>query len=618
MQSTRTDDEIDQDASPGRGRKRLILLLTLLAIFLLIAFLPPLINVSRFQKRIASNISAALGRPVHFDSVSLTLVPLPGFTLKTFVIDEDPAFGYEPILRADEVQVTLRISSLWRRHVEFSKIAFTEPSVNLVHAANGRWNVESLLFQASHLQAAPTAQRFAGPARRFPYIQATGARLNLKLDQEKTPVSLTDTDFALWLPEPHQWRLRLEAHPTRTDTEPGDTGTIRAEGTLGSAGLNAASLAQSPIDIQGDWRNAQLGGLSRLLLGYDPGVRGDVSLSFALLGTVEHNTITTTIDIVKARRADFVPSHLLSLEAACKAVAADTFHSFTSIECRWPPAESSAFSYSPAAPLLVLAASVPNVGDPRSAVATLNLPALPAGTLFDWLSVASPHPPTLFEGPGSLTGTLNWGPPTAPPGSLPPASTTPALYGQLEFSGGSIAAGPAGDRSIPLGDVLLRSTPSPAIPPARSRHARGPVVLPPVPNSFDLLPIALPLGGKQPATLEGHFDSSGYSLHLSGNIIYARLLQLARAVPQFGDGLNAFLDKIASDNAGASDPASGSGPDSPPAPEPTPGDAPAAAKAALPALPTTPVHVDFTATRVWGGPQVWSENTPPVTPRNSR
>jgi hypothetical protein len=618
MHPTHTANEIDQDAQPhSRNRGRLIVLLALVVIFLLIVFLPPLVNVSRFQKRIASNISAALGRPVHFDSLSLTLIPLPGFTLKTFVIDEDPAFGYEPILRADQVQVTLRISSLWHPHVEFSKIAFTEPSVNLVHAANGKWNVESLLLQASHLQAAPTGQRFAGPARRFPYIEATGARLNLKLGQEKTPVSLADTDFALWLPEPHQWRLRLEAHPMRTDTDPGDTGTIRAEGTLGGADLNAASLAQFPIDLHGDWRDAQLGGLSRLLIGRDPGLRGDFSLSFNLLGTIGHNTVTTDIKLAKARRADFVPNHLLSLQAACKAIAGDTFHSFTSIQCHWPASESSGFSESPAPPLLDVTASLPRVGDSRSASATLTLPALPADTLFDWLGVATPHPPTVLEGAGSLTGTLNWGTPTATPGlpqsrAIQPVPAQPALYGQLELSGTSIATDPDSNRSIPLGDVLLRSTPS-AAPPARSRRSRAPLVLPPVPNSFDLLPIALPLGGKQPATLEGHFDSSGYSLHLTGNVVYARLLDLAKAVPQFGDGLNAFLDKtkIAAANPG-------------PEPNPTaaanPNRAPAAVAAnpASPEPPTAPFHIDFTATRAWGGPQTWTDNTSPAPPHPTR
>jgi AsmA protein len=596
MHPIRTDDETDQGTQPkSRRRTSLILLLTLFVVFLLIAFLPPLVNVSRFRQRIATNISTALGRPVHFDQVSLTLLPLPGFTLKTFVIDEDPAFGYEPVLRADEVQVTLRISSLWHPHVEFSKIAFSDPSVNLVRAANGKWNVESLLLQASHIQAAPTGQRFAGPARRFPYIEATGARLNLKLDQEKTPVSFTDADFALWLPEPHQWHIRLAAHPMRTDTSPGDTGTIRAEGTLGATDLNAASLEQIPIDLQGDWQDAQLGGVSRLFLGRDPGLRGDFSLSFGLLGTVGHNTITTDIKLAQARRAEFVPAHMLSLEVACNAVAGDTFHSFTSIECHWPPADSSDPS------VLIVTGNLPDVRQFDSASANITVPALPADTFFDWLSVATPRPPAVLEGAGTLAATLAWHPKGDAFNSSP--SVDPGLTGEIEFSGASLDTDPANNRSVSLGDILLRSTPSPAVLPPRSHLSRAALAAmqePPDGSSFDLLPVSLALGGKVPALLDGHFDASGYTLHLSGNVIFANLLELGNAVPQFGDGLEPLLDKIANPSAV---------PESKSASTDT---------SVAPVLPTAPVHVDLTATRTWGGPQVWRASAPAPPSRPNR
>jgi AsmA family len=605
MHPTHTDNETDQSAQPkSRRRTSLIVLLTLFVVFLLFAFLPPLVNVSRFRQRIATNIGTALGRPVHFDQVYLTLLPLPGFTLKTFVIDEDPAFGYEPILRAGEVQVTLRISSLWHSHVEFSKIAFSDPSVNLVHAANGKWNIESLLLQASRIQAAPTGQRFAGPARRFPYIEATGARLNLKFDQEKTPVSFTDSDFALWLPEPQQWHLRLEAHPMRTDTSPGDTGTIRVEGTLGKADLKAASLDQIPIDLRGDWQNAQLGGLSRLFLGRDPGLRGDFALSFSLLGTIGHSTITTDIKLAKARRAEFVPARMLALEVACKAVAGDTFHSFTSIECHWPPADSSDPS------VLIVTGSLPDVAQPGSASANITVPALPADTFFDWLSIATPHPPAVLEGAGTLAASLAWnakGDASDVSAVVQPARSRqqpspaqPALTGEIEFSGASLDTDPANNRSVPLGDVVLRSTPVPAIPPHShlSRAALASMQASAAGSNFDLLPVSLALGGKQPAILDGHFDANGYSVHLTGTVILAELLRLGKAVPQFGDGLEDLLDKIAES---ASDPC----------PSGMSGCEPTAA------MSSHPLHVDLTATRTWGGPQVWRQ-TAPVAPSRPR
>src|ERR1700738_512429 len=106
-----------------RFRHLLFLALVLFALLLLLV-LPPLIGVSRFQRRIATSIGNSLGRPVHLDRVSLNLLPLPGFTLENLVVSEDPAFGSEPIIRANSVRATLRMSSLWRKQVEFSTISF--------------------------------------------------------------------------------------------------------------------------------------------------------------------------------------------------------------------------------------------------------------------------------------------------------------------------------------------------------------------------------------------------------------------------------------------------------------------------------------------------------------
>src|SRR5580698_3111804 len=168
MQEIDPTYEQEEDLEPisRRGLRRLLYLALAALLLLLLVLLPPLIGVNRFQRRIATSISESLGRPVHLDQVTLNLLPLPGFTLQNFVVSEDPAFGTEPIIRANSVRATLRLSSLWSKRVEFSTISFTEPSVNLVHTAAGKWNIESILLHAAHIDAAPTAQKKAGPAPR--------------------------------------------------------------------------------------------------------------------------------------------------------------------------------------------------------------------------------------------------------------------------------------------------------------------------------------------------------------------------------------------------------------------------------------------------------------------
>jgi AsmA family len=528
-------------------RRLLYLAFAALALLLLI-LLPPYISVNRYQRRIATSIGESLGRPVHLDKVSLNLLPLPGFTLENFVVDEDPAFGSEPVIRANSVRATLRLSSLWSRRVEFSTISFTEPSVNLVHAASGKWNLESILFHASHVAAAPTDQKKAGPAPRFPYIEATGARLNLKLDHEKTPISLTDADFALWLPDPQQWHLRLSAHPARTDTDVSDTGTLELEGTLG----RAASLGQVPISLRGEWRNVPLGEGSRVLLGRDAGFRGEMTLTANAQGTISNSAIQGRLRLTDARRADFVPAQPLSVDLQCLGTATSNFHAFEDLHCSWPPAGSSD------APIIAVSGTLPDVRNLRSATFQIGTPGLGAPTLLQWYRIASARVPSDISATGALTGSLSYAPKTG--GNLP-------LQGDLLITNASLINPHAGPTSLVVGNVALSSTVATA---PQTRHTKNHSPAAQVADGFQLAPTTLALGGKDPATLDGRFDATGYRLHLTGMASITRLQALAAAIPQLGDGLNEVLPT----NRAAG-----------------------------------PFRIDLTATRPWGNTQTWTDNT---------
>jgi len=544
---------------------------------LLLIFVPPLVNLGRYQRRVATSIGNSLGRPVHLDRVSLTLLPLPGFTIENLVVGEDPAFGSEPIIRANSVHATLRFSSLWRPHVEFSTISFTDPSVNLVHAADGRWNIEGVLLQASHIETAPTAQRHAGSAPRFPYIEATGARLNFKQEQEKLPFSLVDADFALWLPDPHQWHLRLRAHPTRTDLNVSDTGTIDLEATLGPA----PSLTQVPLNLQGEWHDAPLGEATRMLFGHDAGWRGQMDISANIRGTFGESAVTTHLTLTEARLADFVPEKSLSAQAECYATASGLFHSFEDVRCSWPPAVSAH------SPTIALTGAIPNVHRLGESSLQLGTPGIPASTLLSWLRATSPHVPARLAATGLLSGSISYDPPAQ---KLP--SAAPSYWqGQFTLSHATLKApvteiataesatdGTATtDRTAATdGKESLATLLSEDIHLYSANRAPAPRRRPAAPSNtpthgFLLAPTQLLLGGHDPAAIDGHFDATGYTLHLAGNATMPRLQALAQALPPLGDGLLKALP--------ASHPA------------------------------TAPFHIDLTATRPWQGTQTWTEPT---------
>ena len=539
-------------------------LLGILAL-LLLAFVPPLVTLSRLQRRVASSISNSLGRPVHLSSVSLTLLPIPGFAIQNLVVGEDPAFGFEPIIRADSVHVTLRISSLWRRQVEFSTISFNEPSVNLVHSATGKWNIEGILLQASRIETAPTAQRRAGRAPRFPYIEATGARLNIKQEQEKLPFSLTGANFALWLPDPHQWHLRLRAHPDRTDANVSDTGTIELESTLGAA----SSFSQVPFDLEGQWRDAQLGEASRVLLGHDAGWRGEMNISAHLRGTLGENAVTARLRLTDARPADFVPDQPFSGEVECFATATGLFHAFEDLRCGWPPASTSR------TPAVTLTGSIPNVHSFEESTLQLAASEIPASQLITWLRATSSHVPEKLTATGLLNGNLTY---EANPRTNSLTTARPDFAGQwqgqflltdatLKLPGKTSFVNTDSETITLLSSDLHLYSANSGVP--SRRHAAAQSKAPA--QSFILAPTPLFLGAPDPATLEGRFDPTGYTLHLTGLATASQLQSLALVLPPLGDGL-------------------------------------------LKALPpnhsaTAPFHIDLTATRPWRGQQTWSEGS---------
>jgi AsmA protein len=452
--------------------KRIVIVLSVLVVLGLLVAVPPLVNVGRYRRRIVTSISASLGRPVHIDSVTLNVLPLPGFTLNNFVVSEDPAFGSEPVIRANTVQATLRISSLWRRRVEFSKISLTDPSVNLVHRADGRWNLESILLQASRMPAAPTAQRQAGEAQRFPYIEATGARLDIKMDGEKMPFSLTDADFALWLPQPEQWHLRLEAHPTRTDTAVSDTGTLRVEGTLGKA----STLANVPVEMTAEWKAVPLGSVSLIALGRDAGMRGEMNVTASARGTVGEHVGKVRVHLTGLRRTEFVPVHPLDVDVNCSAAAVGILTTLQDVRCTWPvssdaPADTAG---------LLLTGTVPDTRHPESAFGAVTVTNVPGMALLDGLRVASARVPAELTLAGMLGGTV-----TREQGA--------DAAGELTVKDSKLTWG---TKPVFAGDVVAR--------------VQGSRLL--------MDPVAMELGGKDLALVGASVDAPGYEVDVRGGV----------------------------------------------------------------------------------------------------
>lgn len=318
-----------------RRRWRLRFTIAAIVITLIAAalILPPLISIGRYKHQITSLMTRSLGRPVRLSSVGLRLLPMPGFVLHDLSVSEDPRYGAEPVISAGSVIARVNLFALWRGRLEISRISVDEASLNLVHTADGRWNIDSLM-----LGAQPTltggAQPGQPPARshtHFPYLEATNSRVNLKYGDEKKPYALTAADLSLWQDSPGLWRFRLKGQPARTDIpmSSADAGELQAEGSL----HRAATLRDMPLSLQVEWREAQLGQLSRLLLGSDSGWRGDVTADIEVHGTAENAQTRARLRVAGIRREEFTPKTDLNFEANCTLRYQHSLHAVHDLAC---------------------------------------------------------------------------------------------------------------------------------------------------------------------------------------------------------------------------------------------------------------------------------------------
>ena len=286
--------------------------LAVVAVLVLILFLwRP--GVYKLRSRIAGSIESALGRRVELSNVSLHFLPRPGFDLEGLVIYDDPAFSAEPMIRAQQVSAAIRFSSLLRGRLEIARLSATEPSINLVRNLEGHWNLASLIERNAQIPAAPTGKPASERRPAFPYLEASGARINFKLGQTKKSFALMDADVALWQDSENSWGARMKAEPVRTDFNLTDTGLLQID----AAWQRAPSLKSTPVRIAMQWKNGQLGQITQLLSGEDRGWRGGLNITAKISGTPESLRVESQTAIEDFRRYDIVGSESVRLNAAC-------------------------------------------------------------------------------------------------------------------------------------------------------------------------------------------------------------------------------------------------------------------------------------------------------------
>ena len=498
------------EEAQGRQAKRSKLWIgaVALTIFVALIVVPPLVSINRYKTRIARAMSASLGRPVHLSGVELRVFPRPGFVITDLTVDEDPAYGAEPVLHANEVTAAVRLFSVWRGRLEMSRISVDEASLNLVRAGDGRWNLDTLFRTAAESQPGQAGRRRVP----LPYLEATNSRINIKRGYEKLPYSLVNADLSFWEENPGDWRFRLKGQPARTDVELqlGDTGIVQLEGQM----QRAAELRLMPVHVEVEWREAQLGQLSRLVIGSDPGWRGDLTAEMKLDGTAESAQVTTRLRATGVHRAEFAPAVPLDFDANCGFAYHYSVRTVDNLICDSPLGDGR----------LRIEGNLPSNGQLN---VSLQLQRIPAQAILDALRTVRSEFGAGLEADGSLSGKLTYDT-TAPAQTAqvaPPAgrrlrrasntksaSVAPEplagsiILDGLKLSGGSL------NQPVQIQKVVLE--------PAARTDGQGEVLAGTA---------SLPTGAPAPLVFTARLTLNGYQVTVRGAGSPARVRQLAHA-----------------------------------------------------------------------------------------
>jgi AsmA protein len=476
-----------------------------LAVVLLLVLFLVRPGANRLRSRIVNSISLAVGRPVEVAAVKFRLLPQPGFDLENFVIHDDPGFSAEPMLRAQEVTASLRMTSLLRGRLEIARLNLTEPSLNLVRNAEGHWNLENLVERAAKIPVAPTSKAKTERRPGFPYIEADRGRINFKFGAEKKPYALTEADFALWQDSENAWGMRLQAQPVRTDFNLSDTGTVKVNGTW----QRAATLRETPVQFTLQWDRAQLGQATKLAYGNDGGWRGGLKISTSLTGTPANLVIATTGSVQDFRRYDIFGGGDLQLAAQCSGHYSSLDHELSDVACSAPVGDGT----------IALSGSLDSPLSSRGYDLALTARNLPIQPLIAFARHTKQGMPDDLLATGRLDGDVRF------------RRTGTERSSNVVWEGGGETSGFQLRSKLTKAELVLGRIPFSVSSAADSRSRKLREMAQPAAGAhFDIGPFNLALGRPAPATVYGWASRSGYSFTIQGDAQVQRLLQLARTV----------------------------------------------------------------------------------------
>lgn len=230
-----------------------------------------LVQHTRLRNLLNARLEAAFGRRIEVTRYSLNLLGWPQLEATPITVFDDSRFGNEYFLRADSLTIRIRWLPLLAGRVELGVLSLSRPSLNLVRAADGQWNIEEWLPAPSGTSGNAARGTTRVSIRR---IDVDSGRVNFKRGDEKLPFAFVGVSGSVEQQTRGRWQVSLDATPSRAAVSLQQAGTLHVEGQLGGT-----SSRLRPADLTMRWQNAAVADALRLFGGYDHGVRGLLSVT---------------------------------------------------------------------------------------------------------------------------------------------------------------------------------------------------------------------------------------------------------------------------------------------------------------------------------------------------
>ena len=334
-----------------------------------------------------------------------------------------------------------------------------------------------------------------------PHTPASTSRTALK----NCPFPCSTPRLSLEQQSPGDWRIRLRGQPARTDLsiEQGDTGIVRLEANL----RQAPELRQTPLHIDLEWRQAQLGQLTRLLLGSDAGWRGDLTGELHLDGTADAAQVITRLRATGVHRVEFAPAAPMDFDANCNMRAHFSTRAIENLLCDSPLGDGH----------IRLTGNLPSEGGLPNFSVELDHISVSAG-LDALRTVRSDLAPGL-EVNGSASGKITYAPDSA--------SLQKSAPGQVHFAKAHATAQGPLSGSLTVQGLQLRGNglsqpiriPKLLLAPANQPSGAGQALV---------ASVTIPAGATAPLTVSTRLMLSGYQLTVRGQASITRARDLAR------------------------------------------------------------------------------------------